>query len=106
MTKQLYAPPQLPEPSLELPQRSPSLSRKASRRAGLFEPSLMRAAFKQSFVMLRPDIQWKNPVMFVVEIGTVLSVLYTIEAGLGIANAERFLYFLALSFWLFATVLF
>ena len=28
--------------------------------------------------MLRPDIQWKNPVMFVVEVGTVLSIVYTI----------------------------
>jgi K+-transporting ATPase ATPase B chain len=86
--------------------RTSALSRKASRRAGLFEPSLMRAAFKQSFVMLRPDIQWKNPVMFVVEIGTVLSIIYTIEAALGIANPERLSYFLALDFWLFATVLF
>ena len=32
---------------------------------------------KQSFVMLRPDIQWKNPVMFVVEVGTVLTILFT-----------------------------
>ncbi len=31
-----------------------------------------KTALKQSFVMLRPDIQWKNPVMFVVEVGTVL----------------------------------
>ncbi len=66
----------------------------------------MRAALKQSFVMLRPDIQWKNPVMFVVEIGTVLSMIYTIEAALGIANPERLSYFLALDFWLLATVLF
>ena len=26
-------------------------------------------ALKQAFVMLRPDVQWKNPVMFVVEVG-------------------------------------
>src|ERR1700684_563283 len=53
------------------------LSRRATRRSGLFAPHLMRAALKQSFVMLRPDIQWKNPVMFVVEVGTVLSMLLT-----------------------------
>ena len=28
--------------------------------------------------MLRPDILWKNPVMFVVEVGTVLSIIYTL----------------------------
>jgi K+-transporting ATPase ATPase B chain len=61
---------------------------------------------KQSFIMLRPDIQWKNPVMFVVEIGTVLSIVYTIQAGLGVANPERFMYFIALDVWLFLTVLF
>ena len=54
------------------------LARRATRRYGLFAPHLLRAALKQSFVMLRPDIQWKNPVMFVVEIGTVLSLIFTI----------------------------
>src|SRR5437868_6336052 len=44
------------------------LTRRASRQYGLFAPHLLRAALKQSFVMLRPDIQWKNPVMFVVEV--------------------------------------
>ena len=34
---------------------------------------LLKAALRQAFVMLRPDIQWKNPVMFVVEVGTVLT---------------------------------
>ncbi len=108
MSKQLHSTPTLHEPPSATPSpvRTSALSRKASRQAGLFEPSLMRAAFKQSFVMLRPDIQWKNPVMFVVEIGTVLSIIYTIEAALGIANPERLSYFLALDFWLFATVLF
>src|ERR1700736_3548634 len=56
------------------------LDRRASRRAGLFAPELLKIAVKQSFVMLRPDIQWKNPVMFVVEIGTVLTFLFTIQA--------------------------
>jgi K+-transporting ATPase ATPase B chain len=50
---------------------------------------------------------WKNPVMFVVEVGTVLSIFYTVVkivspgstmAGLG--------YLIALDFWLFLTVLF
>ena len=33
--------------------------------------------------MLRPDIQWKNPVMFVVEVGAVLTLLFVIQAALG-----------------------
>jgi len=49
----------------------------------LFEPSLVRQALKQSFVKLDPKIQFKNPVMFTVEIGTVimLAVCIWIFAG-------------------------
>src|SRR4249919_2436118 len=75
--------------------------RRASRRAGLFAPELLRAALKQSFVMLRPDIQWKNPVMFVVEIGTVLTIIFTIAAAPGAPSQVPFGYLLALDFWLF-----
>ena len=63
------------------------LGRRHSRKAGLFEPELLKAAFKQSLVMLRPDIQWKNPVMFVVEVGTVLTIIYTVAKLLGYQSA-------------------
>ena len=33
--------------------------------------------------MLRPDIQWKKPVMFVVEVGTVLTLVFTVARLLG-----------------------
>src|SRR5437588_1577038 len=79
------------------------LARRLSRRQGLFAPHLLRAAFKQSFAMLRPDIQWKNPVMFVVEVGTVLSILFTVLAML---HGGRVAYLLALDVWLFLTVVF
>jgi K+-transporting ATPase ATPase B chain len=82
------------------------LSRRATRRYGLFAPHLMRAALKQSFVMLRPDIQWKNPVMFVVEVGTVLSVIFTIARLVGYSSPVRVTYLLALDVWLLLTVLF
>ncbi len=66
----------------------------------------MRAAFKQSLIMLRPDIQWKNPVMFVVEIGTILSIVATLATMLGYQSQVRITYLLALDVWLFLTVLF
>src|SRR5438128_11432774 len=81
-------------------------TRRASRRAGLFAPELLKAALKQSFIMLRPDIQWKNPVMFVVEVGTVLSILFTIAALLGQGGRAGVTYLIALDIWLFLTVLF
>jgi K+-transporting ATPase ATPase B chain len=91
----------------EAPVTGPSLdnelkfSRRASRRYGLFAPQLLKAALKQSFVMLRPDMQWKNPVMFVVEIGTVLSIVFTF-----MASAAQLPYLIQLDVWLALTVLF
>src|SRR5271166_3606538 len=82
------------------------LVRRHSRRAGLFDPELLKVAFRQSLVMLRPDIQWKNPVMFVVEIGTGLTIVYTIAKLLGYQSAATTGYLLALDFWLVATLLF
>src|SRR5579871_2949396 len=76
-------------------------ARRVSRRQGLFAPDLLQAALKQSFIMLRPDIQWKNPVMFVVEVGTVLTLIFTF-----LAPSDRVGYLVALDVWLFLTVLF
>jgi potassium-transporting ATPase ATP-binding subunit len=78
-----------------------------SRRIDLFEPELMKTALKQAFVMLRPDVQWSNPVMFVVEIGAVLTLLFIIAAVVGASSSQVSLsYFVALDIWLFLTVLF
>ncbi len=82
------------------------LARRHSRKAGLFDRDLLRAAFKHSLVMLRPDIQWKNPVMFVVEIGTVLTLIYTIAKLFGYPSAAPVGYLLWLDFWLVATLFF
>src|SRR5438128_8869589 len=82
------------------------LTRRASRRYGLFAPHLMRAALRQSFVMLRTDIQWKNPVMFVVEVGTVLGLLFTVARLMGFTSQVRVTYLIALDVWLLLTVLF
>jgi K+-transporting ATPase ATPase B chain len=82
------------------------LARRHSRRAGLFAPELLRAALKQSFVMLRPDIQWKNPVMFVVEVGTVLTILFTVVSAVGHGSQVSLGYLVALDVWLLLTLLF
>ncbi len=77
------------------------------RSQKLFEPELVRDALKQSFVMLRPDIQWSNPVMFVVEIGAVLTLLFIIQALVSTSASQvPITYFIALDFWLWLTVLF
>src|SRR3954467_4623672 len=82
------------------------LVRRASRQSGLFNPALLKEALKQAFVMLRPDIQWKNPVMFVVEVGTVLTMVFTVARMLGNFLHIPLGYLIALDLWLFLTVLF
>jgi len=83
------------------------VARRHSRKAGLFEPRAFEDRLPGSrFIMLRPDIQWKNPVMFTVEVGAVLTIIYTIANLLGCQSAAGIRYLLALDFWLVATLLF
>ena len=72
------------------------------RRQPLLTTETTLQAIKQAFVMLRPDVQWKNPVMFVVEVGAVLTFLFIFTA----TSAAVARYFIALDAWLWATVLF
>ena len=83
------------------------LARRDSRTQSLFEPTLLRQAAVQAVKMLRPDRLWKNPVMFVVWVGTVLSVGFTaVKVADPGATAASLGYLLALDGWLLATVLF
>src|SRR3984885_15280002 len=75
--------------------------------ARLLTPGTVGPALKQAFVMLRPDIQWKNPVMFVVEIGAFLTLAFVIRAAMGMSSSQVSMgYFVALDIWLFLTVIF
>ena len=76
------------------------------RRADLLAPELVRAALVRSFAMLRPDVQWSNPVMFCVEIGAVLTAIFAVAALLGQGGQAPVTYLVALDLWLWATVLF
>ncbi len=77
------------------------------RQHRFLPPGTIGPAIKQAFIMLRPDIQWKNPVMFVVEVGAFLTLGYLIQACLGKSESQVSIgYFVALDIWLFLTVLF
>src|SRR5258706_2043442 len=81
--------------------------RKAQRWQQLFSVPLALSALRRSFVMLRPDIQWQNPVMFVVEVGAILTLAYILRAVFGASTGPFSLgYFVALDVWLWLTVLF
>jgi potassium-transporting ATPase ATP-binding subunit len=71
----------------------------------LFDPVLVGPALRESFVKLDPRVQWRNPVMFVVYAGSVLTTLLWIQslAGKGEAPAA---FILAITIWLWFTLLF
>jgi K+-transporting ATPase ATPase B chain len=102
MVQTVTPPPRQRDPAAE----EAKIARRLSRRKGLFAPDLMKSALWQSMVMLRPDIQWKNPVMFVVEVGTVLSICYTVAKACGYPSQASLGYLIQLDFWLFFTVVF
>ncbi|MGV8878640.1 MAG: potassium-transporting ATPase subunit KdpB [Sphingobacteriaceae bacterium] len=71
----------------------------------LFEPALVNTALKQSFVKLDPRLMIRNPVMFTVEIGTIVMLFVTVYS---ISNPGQgsFGYNLAVFIILLLTVLF
>src|SRR2546428_681626 len=71
----------------------------------LFDPAIVRRAIVRSFWKLDPRHQVKNPVMFVVEIGSVLTTGLFVQALVGQGEAPPG-FILAVSLWLWFTVLF
>lgn len=70
-------------------------------------PEILKEALKGSFKKLDPRYMIKNPVMFVVEVGFVITLLITIfPSFFGGQNADLRLYNLIVSIVLFITVLF
>ena len=49
-------------------------------KKGLFQPELVRAALLQSLLKLDPRSMFRNPVMFTVEIGTLIMLVVTIAS--------------------------
>jgi K+-transporting ATPase ATPase B chain len=71
----------------------------------LFDPALVRPAIVSSFTKLDPRVQWRNPVMFVVYIGSILTTLLALQALQGKGEAPAG-FIIAVSVWLWFTVLF
>ena len=85
----------------------PAPMHSAARVRPLFDPALVRAAIGDSFRKLAPWVQWRNPVMFVVLVGSVLTTALWISQLTGHLAAEGTKGFvLAIALWLWATLLF
>ncbi len=75
------------------------------KQLALFEPTLVRKALLASFVKLSPRVQWRNPVMFIVWIGSLLTTLLAIAMAAGYLSGSA-AFTGAISLWLWFTVLF
>lgn len=56
---------------------------KRSQSASLFQGELLKTALIQSFVKLDPRILFRNPVMFTVELGTLVMFFVCLQIGFG-----------------------
>jgi potassium-transporting ATPase ATP-binding subunit len=88
-----------------------------TRRKGeisIWDPKIIRGAIPQSFKKLDPRVQVKNPVMFVVEIGSLITtiefvrLLFTQPSGSFTRDVLTYetIFVLAVSIWLWFTVVF
>lgn len=75
------------------------------KQMALFEPSLVRQALMDAVKKLSPRVQWHNPVMFIVWIGSLLTTALAIAMGTGHLQGNA-MFTGAISLWLWFTVLF
>ena len=81
-------------------------ARTPRRAASLFDPTITRRAIGDALKKLDPRIQARNPVMFVVEIGSVVTTVEWVRALFDptLVNERGFVF--AVAVWLWFTVLF
>jgi len=80
------------------------MPKKLVRARPLLDPEILKRALKDAFVKLNPVTLMKNPVIFVVEVGAALVLLFLVRdivAGKGAIGFE-----LQIDLWLWFTVLF
>ncbi len=88
-----------------------------TRRKGdisIWDPKIIRGAIPDSFKKLDPRVQIKNPVMFVVEVGSVITTIEFVRLLFATPTAtftrslltSETIFVLAVAFWLWFTVVF
>jgi K+-transporting ATPase ATPase B chain len=75
-----------------------------TRKRSLWDSKIVRRALVDALVKLSPRTMMKNPVMFVVEIGSVITTIYLLRDSL--SHRGSFQFDLQITLWLWFTVLF
>ncbi|QQS36805.1 MAG: potassium-transporting ATPase subunit KdpB [Ignavibacteriales bacterium] len=79
---------------------------KRQKNINLFTPELIKEAVIESFVKLNPKVMIKNPVMFTVEIGTVIMTVITFYSISPASGQGSVIYNFVITLLLLLTVLF
>src|SRR5579864_7445701 len=98
MATQMQAPPSVPvevQAAYHKPKNAPR---------SLFDPPIVKRAFVDAFKKLDPRLVARNPVMFVVEVGSVVTTYLFFKAL--ITGAHDVLFTGQVTLWLWFTVLF
>jgi K+-transporting ATPase ATPase B chain len=76
-----------------------------TKTLSLFDPVLLRPALVDALRKLDPRVQWRNPVMFVVYVGSLFTTALWLQALIGTGEAPAW-FIGATTVWLWFTVLF
>ena len=82
-----------------------TLAARRSQISWFLGPELVKHALVDSFRRMTPRYQWRNPVMFVVYIGSILTTILWLQALFGQGEAPAG-FILAVTLWLWVTLLF
>jgi potassium-transporting ATPase ATP-binding subunit len=77
---------------------------KTARKTALLDPAILGAAIGQAFIKLDPRLLLKNPVMFVLEMVTLLTTVLLVRDLIN--GGARIGFELQIVVWLWFTVLF
>jgi K+-transporting ATPase ATPase B chain len=82
-----------------------TIATKTRKPQSLFAPAIVRQAVRDALLKLHPRHQIKNPVMFVVWVGSFVTTILFVQALVGTGEAPSW-FILSIALWLWFTVLF
>src|ERR1700691_572324 len=103
MTPQSAHEPEFVSPA-NIPDPAPNVGSRERKRKSLWTGTIVAGALRDSFIKLNPRTLMKNPVMFVVEIGSVITTYDLVRDRL--LHLTGFGFELQITVWLWFTVLF
>jgi potassium-transporting ATPase ATP-binding subunit len=80
-----------------------------AKKLSIWDPTIVRGAIRDAFTKLHPRTMAKNPVMFVVEVGSALTTIALVRDALRSASLQasgNLRFELQITFWLWLTVWF